>query len=34
MDQLAPLKPPYEKWFANGNTTVKLDWQVGRLSSF
>ena len=29
MDQLAPLKPPYEKWFANGNTTVKLDWQVG-----
>ncbi len=29
MDQLAPLKPPYEKWFANGNTTVKMDWQVG-----
>jgi hypothetical protein len=26
---LAPIKPPYEKWFANGNTTVKLDWQVG-----
>ncbi|MER2561405.1 MAG: hypothetical protein ABTQ32_11815 [Myxococcaceae bacterium] len=26
---LTPLKPPYEKWFANGNTTVKLDWQVG-----
>jgi hypothetical protein len=29
MDQLAPTKPPYEKWFANGNTTVKMDWQVG-----
>jgi len=26
---LAPIKPPYEKWFANGNDTVKLDWQVG-----
>ncbi len=26
---LAPLTPPYEKWFKNGNTTVKLDWQVG-----
>lgn len=33
---LAPIKPPYEKWFANGNTTVKLDWQVGDefISSF
>ncbi len=29
MDQLAPTRPPYAKWFANGNTTVKLDWQVG-----
>ena len=26
---LTPIKPPYEKWFANGNNTVKLDWQVG-----
>ncbi|MDP3501320.1 MAG: hypothetical protein Q8S33_13325 [Myxococcales bacterium] len=26
---LTPLTPPYEKWFANGNTTVKMDWQVG-----
>jgi hypothetical protein len=26
---LTPLKPPYEKWFANGNNTVKMDWQVG-----
>jgi hypothetical protein len=26
---IAPLTPPYEKWFANGNKTVKLDWQVG-----
>ncbi len=29
MTQLAPLTPPYEKWFANGNDTVKLDWQIG-----
>ncbi|MEW5743166.1 MAG: hypothetical protein AB1938_29900 [Myxococcota bacterium] len=29
MTTLAPLKPPYEKWFANGNKTIKLDWQVG-----
>jgi hypothetical protein len=29
LGQLAPTKPPYEKWFANGNNTVKLDWQVG-----
>ncbi|GMU63224.1 MAG: hypothetical protein AMXMBFR34_49870 [Myxococcaceae bacterium] len=29
MTQLAPLTPPYAKWFANGNKTVKLDWQVG-----
>jgi hypothetical protein len=29
MTQLAPLTPPYEKWFAGGNNTVKLDWQVG-----
>jgi hypothetical protein len=29
MKQLAPLAPPYEKWFAGGNNTVKLDWQVG-----
>ncbi|MBL8952993.1 MAG: hypothetical protein JNK82_19605 [Myxococcaceae bacterium] len=27
--KLAPAAPPYEKWFANGNTTVNLDWQVG-----
>ncbi|MBE2253064.1 MAG: hypothetical protein IAE78_26260 [Myxococcus sp.] len=26
---LTPIKPPYEKWFANGNTAVKMDWQVG-----
>lgn len=29
MKELAPLSPPYEKWFAGGNDTVKLDWQVG-----
>ncbi len=29
MTALAPLKPPYEKWFANGNNLVKMDWQVG-----
>jgi hypothetical protein len=25
MTRLAPLKPPYEQWFADGNTTVRLD---------
>ena len=29
MTDLAPLTPPYAKWFANGNNTVKMDWQVG-----
>ncbi|MCA2978349.1 MAG: hypothetical protein INH41_18305 [Myxococcaceae bacterium] len=29
MEALAPLSPPYAKWFANGNSTVKLDWQIG-----
>jgi hypothetical protein len=29
MSQLAPMKPPYEKWFANGNKTVNLSWTVG-----
>ncbi len=27
---LAPVSPPYEKWFANGNDTVTLAWTVGR----
>ena len=27
---LAPMKPPYEKWFANGNSTVNLSWTVGQ----
>ncbi|MBM4380761.1 MAG: hypothetical protein FJ086_15900, partial [Deltaproteobacteria bacterium] len=30
MTQLAPTKPPYEKWFANGNKTVNLSWTVGQ----
>ncbi|TNE48946.1 MAG: hypothetical protein EP343_13770 [Deltaproteobacteria bacterium] len=25
----APTKPPYEKWFADGNNTVNVDWSVG-----
>lgn len=25
----APTKPPYEKWFADGNKTVNVDWSVG-----
>jgi hypothetical protein len=29
MRELAPLQPPYEKWFKNGNKTVNLDWTVG-----
>ncbi len=27
---LAPTKPPYEKWFANGNNKVALSWTVGQ----
>lgn len=30
MEQLAPTKPPYEKWFAGGNKTVNLSWTVGQ----
>jgi hypothetical protein len=30
MAELAPLSPPYEKWFANGNKTVNLEWTVGK----
>jgi len=29
MSTVAPAKPPYDKWFANGNNTVNMDWQVG-----
>lgn len=29
MKELAPMTPPYEKWFANGNKTVNLQWTVG-----
>ncbi len=29
MATVAPVSPPYEKWFKDGNDTVKLDWQVG-----
>lgn len=25
----APTHPPYEKWFADGNKTVNIDWSVG-----
>jgi hypothetical protein len=27
---LAPTKPPYDKWFANGKNTVNLSWTVGQ----
>ncbi|MBI3182607.1 MAG: hypothetical protein HYZ28_10770 [Myxococcales bacterium] len=30
MKELAPTKPPYEKWFANGSKTVNLQWTVGQ----
>lgn len=30
MKDLAPMTPPYEKWFANGNKTVNLSWTVGQ----
>ncbi|MDP1915674.1 MAG: hypothetical protein Q8L14_05495 [Myxococcales bacterium] len=29
LKELAPMQPPYEKWFANGNKTVNLSWTVG-----
>jgi hypothetical protein len=29
MNKLAPLYPPYDKWFADGNKTVNLEWTVG-----
>jgi hypothetical protein len=29
LKELAPTSPPYDKWFANGNKTVKLSWTVG-----
>ncbi|MBE2250237.1 MAG: hypothetical protein IAE78_11890, partial [Myxococcus sp.] len=29
LKELAPMQPPYEKWFANGNKTVNLAWTVG-----
>jgi len=30
MNGLAPLYPPYEKWFAGDNKTVNLEWTVGQ----
>jgi hypothetical protein len=30
LKELAPTKPPYEKWFANGNKTVNMSWTVGQ----
>ncbi|MCB9637708.1 MAG: hypothetical protein H6727_02240 [Myxococcales bacterium] len=27
-------KPPYDKWFANGNNTVKVDWSCGAGEGF
>ncbi|MFZ5469847.1 MAG: tellurite resistance TerB family protein [Myxococcota bacterium] len=29
MRELAPMTPPYEKWFADGNKTINLHWKVG-----
>jgi hypothetical protein len=29
MREVAPLAPPYEEWFKNGNTNFKLDYYVG-----
>lgn len=29
MREVAPLTPPYEEWFANGNKTLKVDYFVG-----
>ena len=30
LKELAPTKPPYDKWFAGGNKTVNLAWTVGQ----
>jgi len=30
----APTKPPYDKWFENGNNTVKIDWSCGAGEGF
>jgi hypothetical protein len=30
METLAPMNPPYDKWFANGNKKVDLSWTVGQ----
>ena len=29
MREVAPLTPPYDEWFKNGNKTVRLDYYVG-----
>jgi hypothetical protein len=29
MREVAPLAPPYEEWFKNGNTNLKLEYYVG-----
>jgi hypothetical protein len=29
MREIAPLYPPYDKWFANGGKTVNMEWTVG-----
>ena len=29
MNEVAPLAPPYEDWFKNGNTNLKLEYYVG-----
>ncbi|MFC1706129.1 hypothetical protein ACFL59_04800 [Planctomycetota bacterium] len=28
-DIVAPQRPPYEDWFADGNSTLKVDWSAG-----
>jgi hypothetical protein len=30
LKELAPMSPPYDKWFANGKNTVNLSWTVGQ----
>ena len=29
MRELAPLSPPYDVWFADGNRTIKISWTAG-----
>jgi subtilisin-like proprotein convertase family protein len=33
-EQVAPTRPPYDKWFANGNDTLNITWTCGQGEDF